>query len=54
MSTIGLIVLLVVLFGGGGGYYLGPWRGGAKANHLVGLLITVLIIVVLLRLLGVY
>jgi hypothetical protein len=49
-----LIVIIVLLLGGGGGYYVGPWRGSAPANHLVGVVITVLVIVILLRLLGVY
>jgi hypothetical protein len=53
-STLILIIVIVLLLGGGGGYYMGPWRGGAPANHLVGVIITVLVIAVLLRLLGVY
>lgn len=53
-STLILIIVIVVLLGGGGGYYYGPWRGTAPANNLVGLIIGVLVIVVVLRLLGVY
>jgi len=52
--TILLIILIVLLLGGGGGYYYGPWRGDRPANHLVGLLVTVLVIAILLRLLGIY
>jgi hypothetical protein len=52
--TLLLVILIVLLLGGGGGYYYGPWRPSSGPNHLIGLLITVLIVVFLLRLLGVY
>jgi hypothetical protein len=54
LMTLVLIVVIVLLLGGGGGYYLGPWRGDRPANHLVGVLVTVVVVVILLRLLGVY
>ena len=54
LTTLLLIIVVIALLGGGGGYYYGPWRGNAPANHLVGVIITVLVIAVLLRLLGVY
>jgi hypothetical protein len=64
--TILLIIIIVLLIGGGGGYYAGPLRrgggyyagplrrGGGSPNNLVGLLLGIVVIVLLLRLLGVY
>ena len=56
MSTETLVIILVVilLLGGGGGYYMGPWRGSGAPNHLIGILVTIIVIVLLLRLLGIY
>ena len=54
VTSLILVIVILVLLGGGGGYYLGPWRGDRPANHLVGVVVTVLVIVVLLRLLGIY
>lgn len=54
LGTILIIVLILVFLGGGGGYYFGPWRPETGPNNIVGLLVTVLVIALLLRLLGVY
>lgn len=52
--TILLIVVIVLLLGGGGGYYYGPWRPSAGPNHIIGVVLTILVILILLRLLGIY
>lgn len=53
-STIILIIIVLALVGGGGGYYYGPWRPSSGPNNIIGIVITVLVIAVLLRLLGIY
>jgi len=54
LSTIVLIIIILALVGGGGGYYYGPWRPSAGPNNIIGIAITVLVVAVLLRLLGIY
>jgi len=48
-----LLILIVLLLLGGGGYYAHQRRGKQHPNHLVGVLVTVIIIAVFVRLLGV-
>lgn len=54
ITTLLIIIVLIVLLGGGGAYYVGPLRPEAGPNNIVGLLVTVLVIALLLRLLGIY
>ena len=53
-ETLLLALAVAVLLGGVSSYYFGRRRGKQHPNHLIGVIVTVIVIAVVVRLLGIH